>query len=186
MSTLLPRRTVLLALPAIGLLAACSATEPGTAPTTAPTGAGPAGPGADPAAGLLAGVAMTVAKSPTCGCCTGWIDHAEAAGATVTIDHPADLGATFADAEITPEFQACHLTTTDAAIFVGHIPLRFVAEYLAAPPADARGLAVPGMPTGTPGMEAGDALDPYDVLTLNNDGSTSVYARVQTLADQEA
>ncbi|MFV0251868.1 MAG: DUF411 domain-containing protein [Beutenbergiaceae bacterium] len=187
MPTILARRTLLMALPVSALLSACTdATQPSTAPPEsgqAPT----AGPGAttNPAA-RLDGVAMVVAKSPTCGCCTGWIEHAEAAGATVTVEHPADLADTFSAAQIDLNLQACHLTRIEDAVFVGHIPLRFVAEYLADPPPELRGLAVPGMPAGTPGMEAGGALDPYDVIALHTDGSTSVHAQVATLADQEA
>ncbi|MFV0427099.1 MAG: DUF411 domain-containing protein [Beutenbergiaceae bacterium] len=191
MSTDLTRRALLLAIPGAGLLAACG-TDGSGEPAATSTGSGePAATssGSDSPSNTampLAGVSMVVAKSPTCGCCGGWIEHAEAAGANVTIEHPDDLAATFADVGIDWELQACHLTTVADALFVGHIPLRFVAEYLADPPSDLRGLAVPGMPTGTPGMEAGDTLDPYDVIALHTDGSTSVHAQVTTLADQEA
>ncbi|MFV0405896.1 MAG: DUF411 domain-containing protein [Propioniciclava sp.] len=181
----IPRRSLILALPALGILVGCSASAPAepsaaSSPTTGREG------GSSAATARLAGLSLVVAKSPTCGCCTGWIEQAEAAGATVEVEHPASLDATFAEADLGLELQACHLTRVADALFVGHIPLRFLAEYLADPPSGIRGLAVPGMPIGTPGMESGDALDPYDVLALHADGSTSVYFSVRTLADQEA
>nr|WP_281177471.1 DUF411 domain-containing protein [Janibacter limosus] len=65
----------------------------------------------------------------------------------------------------------------DGDVFVGHVPARFVLEYLADPPKGARGLSVPAMPVGTPGMEQGDQFDPYDVLLLT-DGKPRVLAKV--------
>ncbi len=132
-----------------------------------------------------AGIRLVVAKSPTCGCCALWIDHLTARSVRVEVSHPASLDAVFAEHQIPTDLRACHLATTpDGAVFVGHIPAPFLVDYLREPPARARGLAVPGMPVGTPGMESGDAFEPYQVIQLGADGSTSVYADVATAADQ--
>lgn len=131
-------------------------------------------------------LAVTVFKDPTCGCCGGWVQHAEDNGFTVAVEHPDALWRVFEEHEIAVTLQSCHLTLNSAsAMFVGHVPIRFVLEYLSDPPEGSRGLSVPGMPIGTPGMEMEDQFDAYDVLLLLEDGSTEVFARVNEAAEQE-
>lgn len=168
---------------AAGLLTACgSASGPRSqqpeAPRTTPSRV--AEYGVAPA--LLA---VTVFKDPTCGCCGGWVDHAEANGFSVDVEHTDDLEQVFADHAIAPELRSCHLIRNTAGkVFVGHVPVKFMLEYLADPPQGSRGLSVPGMPVGTPGMEMAGQLDPYEVLLLAEDGSASVFAEVEGPADQ--
>ena len=79
-------------------------------------------------------------------------------------------------------YQSCHtgvvVTEKGDYVFEGHIPSEYVTQFLANPPEGAIGLSVPGMPAGSPGMEVGDRKDYYQVLQLNTDGSSSVYAHV--------
>lgn len=128
---------------------------------------------------------MDVYKSPTCGCCEKWVEHAEQRGFSLTTHHPADLNQLKAEQGIKPEYQSCHTAVSaQGYVFEGHIPARYIHEFLAAPPADARGLAVPAMPVGSPGMEVDERFSPYQVLLLKRDGSAEVYAEVDSPAQQ--
>lgn len=182
-TTTITRRTALLT-GTLLVLAGCSSTTPTNTANSTPT--------ADntPATGTpqpVDGVTLVVSKSPTCGCCTLWVDHAKAHGYTVTIDHPPQLDDVFAQHNIPKGLQACHLAITpDGLLFVGHIPAPIITAFRNNPPAGARGIAVPGMPVGTPGMESGDTFQPYAVTTLMKDGSTSVYREIRSAKDQLA
>lgn len=179
------RRSILLGLGAgsIATLAACSS---GESATSAPASSEAASAGASGNIDALVGAALTVSKSPTCGCCTIWVEYMTKQGVKVNVEHPADLAAVFAAHNIAEADQACHLTTTeDGHVFVGHLPATFMAEYLASPPEGSIGLVIPGMPVGTPGMESGDAFQPYDLLLLAKDGTTSKYRSIATAADQQ-
>ncbi len=130
-------------------------------------------------------IAMDLYKSPTCGCCGKWADHAEDRGFSLTTHHPEDLSKLKAERGIAPQYQSCHtVVSADDYIFEGHVPARFIHQFLTAPPADAIGLAVPAMPMGSPGMEMGDRFSPYQVLLLKRDGSAEVYAEVSTPLEQ--
>lgn len=131
------------------------------------------------------GLAMTVHKSPTCGCCVKWIDHLEGAGFEVAIEHPDDLLALKDGQGVPARSRSCHTgVTANGYVFEGHVPAKYVLQFLAAPPEGAIGLAVPAMPVGSPGMEMGDRFMPYEVQLLKADGSTEVFARVETAAQQ--
>lgn len=129
-------------------------------------------------------LAMTVYKDPSCGCCGGWIEHAEENGFSIQVEHPEGLHQVWEQHDIPLDLLSCHLASNpDGHVFVGHVPARFVLEYLADPPKGARGLIVPAMPVGTPGMEQGDQFDPYDVLLITKTEST-VFAKVTKSAQQ--
>jgi hypothetical protein len=119
---------------------------------------------------------LEVYKSPTCGCCKKWISHLEENGLDVTPRDVPDLVPYKIRAGLTPALASCHTAFVDGYVIEGHVPAREISRLLAERP-DARGLAVPGMPVGSPGMEQGDAREPYEVLLIHRDGSTSVYAR---------
>ncbi len=121
---------------------------------------------------------MIVYKSPQCGCCGEWVSHMEEAGFNAETNHPQDLNTLKASLGIPPRLQSCHTAVSGDYVFEGHIPATIIQRFLSAPPPGAIGLAVPGMPLGSPGMEMGDRRDPYDVLLLLNDGSTSVYEHI--------
>lgn len=129
--------------------------------------------------------ALDVYKSETCGCCVYWIEHVEQHGFSTTVHHPQDLNGLKAELGILPEWQSCHTAVTvEGYLFEGHVPARYISQFLAAPPDNALGLAVPGMPIGSPGMEVGERLTPYDILLMKKDGRSEVFASVKTAADQ--
>lgn len=130
-------------------------------------------------------IQLDVFKSPTCGCCAAWIEHVEERGFAATVNHPADLTQVKKELGIAPEFQSCHTgVSKEGYVFEGHIPANIVLKFLNSPPKDALGLAVPGMPMGSPGMEVGDRFSAYEVILLKKDGSSEVYAKVETAKEQ--
>lgn len=118
---------------------------------------------------------VLVYKSPTCGCCQSWAEHLQAAGFPVETRDTQDLDAIKAGAGVPFGQGSCHTAKVGDYFVEGHVPADDVKRLLAERP-DALGLAVPGMPIGSPGMEQGDASEPYDVLLVAKDGSTTVFA----------
>jgi len=130
-------------------------------------------------------IPIDVYKDPSCGCCANWIDQMTERNFQSTIHHPRDLNAIKLQQGFVPQLQSCHTAVTaQGYAFEGHVPPKLVSQFLQNPPANARGLAVPGMPMGSPGMEMGGRFQPYDVIQLNTDGSTRVYAEIRNAADQ--
>ncbi len=130
-------------------------------------------------------VTLDVYKDVNCGCCEGWISHMKEAGFVSKINHPRDLNGVKEELGVLPKWQSCHTAVTENGyIFEGHIPAKIIDEFLAAPPEGALGLAVPGMPIGAPGMEMGDRFTPYDVIQMNKDGTSVVFAHVASAAEQ--
>lgn len=117
---------------------------------------------------------ITVYKSPTCGCCGKWVKHLEEAGFSVDVEDRRDLGPVKAEVGVPRRLQSCHTAKVGDYFVEGHVPADLIKRMLESKP-DIRGLAVPGMPMGSPGME-GPRKDVYNVLTVNRDGSTGVYA----------
>ena len=123
---------------------------------------------------------LLVHKTPTCGCCKKWINHLEANSFSTMIKDQQNLQKVKEQHSIKPKYQSCHTAVSqDGYVFEGHIPSKFIKQFLADPEADAIGLAVPGMPLGSPGMEVEGRFMPYDVLVLYQDGSSKVYAQVR-------
>ena len=114
-------------------------------------------------------------KSPTCGCCELWVEHMRAAGFQVEVKDTHDLGAIKAEAGVPVGQGSCHTAKVGNYYLEGHVPAADVKRLLAEAP-DARGLIVPGMVPGSPGMEQGGVTKSYDVLLLAKDGSTTVYS----------
>lgn len=114
-------------------------------------------------------------KSPTCGCCELWIEHMRTAGFRVEVRDTADMAAIKVGAGVPVGKGSCHTARVGQYYLEGHVPAGDVKRLIAEQP-DARGLLVPGMVLGSPGMEQGGVKQPYDVLLLAQDGSTSVYA----------
>ena len=128
---------------------------------------------------------LDVYKSRTCQCCQQWVHPMEDVGFDTKTHHPSDLNRIKNDYGIAPEFQSCHTAvTSNGYVFEGHIPARFVQQFLENPPDDAIGLSVPGMPAGSPGMEMGDRFTPYKVWLLKKDGSADVFASVNSRYQQ--
>ncbi len=128
-------------------------------------------PGTARAAG---GPAITVYKSRTCGCCTNWVRHMTAAGFAVTAIDTEDVDAVKAQMGVLPKYASCHTGVVGRYIVEGHVPADLVKKLLKEQPV-ALGLAVPGMPVGSPGMEQGPS-ERYSVMLLARDGSAKVYA----------
>ena len=123
---------------------------------------------------------LLVHKTPTCGCCKKWVKHLEANSFSTMIKDHQNLQKVKEQHSIKPKYQSCHTAVSqDGYIFEGHIPSKFIKQFLANPEADAIGLTVPGMPLGSPGMEVKGRFTPYDVLVLYKDGSSKVYAEVR-------
>jgi hypothetical protein len=118
---------------------------------------------------------ITVFRSPTCGCCGLWIEHMEAAGFTVKDNLTEDMTAIKKQYGLPANLASCHTTIADGYVIEGHIPAEDVQRLLAEKP-DIAGIAVPGMPIGSPGMESGDYVEPYTVFSFQEDGATDVFA----------
>jgi hypothetical protein len=115
-------------------------------------------------------------KSPTCGCCTKWIDHLKANGFAVRSHDTQDVTQPSQRLGIPAGYGSCHTAVVDGYVIEGHVPARDIRRLLKEKP-QARGLAVPGMPIGSPGMEQGDHKDPYEVTLLDKRGAPRVYSR---------
>ena len=120
--------------------------------------------------------AMQVYKSPTCGCCGKWVDHVKAAGFAPEVHDVADLSPVKTNGGVPPDLQSCHTAIIGGYTIEGHVPADVIRQLLAEKPRIA-GIAVPGMPIGSPGMEVGARKDAYEVIAFTKDGNTSVYAR---------
>ncbi len=123
-------------------------------------------------------VTMQVYKQASCGCCGGWVSHVENAGFDVTVTNSDHLDSIKKQFGIAPKYQSCHTGVAAGYVFEGHIPADLVKRFLSEKPEHAIGLAVPGMPVGSPGMEMGNRTVSYDVLLLKDDGGSELYARV--------
>lgn len=129
--------------------------------------------------------ALTVYKSPTCGCCQKWIDHLEETGIKVKTEHPNNLSALKDSLNIGKQYRSCHTGVTENGyVFEGHIPARYIQQFLNNPPAHAIGLSVPGMPVGSPGMEFKDKFMPYQIHLLKKDGTSELFALVDDPSQQ--
>lgn len=122
------------------------------------------------------GLAIEVAKTPTCGCCSAWIDHLDENGFDVTTHNVThrELNEIKVGLDIEPGQASCHTAMIDGYFIEGHVAASEIRDLISTQP-EAAGLTVPGMPVGSPGMEVGDRQDAYDTLLVGNDGDTSVY-----------
>lgn len=120
---------------------------------------------------------VEVYKTPTCGCCSLWVDHMRAAGFTVRTTDLRDLSAVKAKHHVPSQLQSCHTAIVDGYVVEGHIPAADVRKLLKERPAVA-GIAVPGMPAGSPGMEIPSGqTQPYAVVAFEKNGNTRVFTQ---------
>ncbi|MBB90592.1 MAG: hypothetical protein CMF68_06365 [Magnetovibrio sp.] len=124
---------------------------------------------------MAAAAEVTVYKSPYCGCCGAWVTHMKDHGHDMKTVEMEDLTAIKKMTGVPEPLQSCHTAVIDGYVIEGHVPASDVARLLQEKP-KARGLAVPGMPVGSPGME-GPNPQPYEVLLFQADGSAAVYSR---------
>lgn len=152
----IPRRSFLVALPVA--LVACS------------------GGGSESRAVAASPPILRVFKSPTCGCCNGWIDHLREAGFEVEATDVADTTPIAQRLGVPDSLRSCHTAEIDGYAIEGHVPAADIRRLLAERP-DAAGIAVPGMPIGSPGMEMADRSDPYQVLLFADGSVGGVFAQ---------
>ena len=106
-------------------------------------------------------------------------------GYSTAFHHPTNIQKLKDEFGLKNEWRSCHTAVhKDGFYFEGHIPEKFIAQFLSAPPEGAMGLAVPGMPLGGPGMEMGNRFTPYDILLINKDGSHSIFASIKKASEQ--
>jgi hypothetical protein len=130
------------------------------------------------ASALVAAADMDVYRSEDCSCCGKWAEHMKKNGFKVRIHNmsPSKLDAIKSEASIADRHASCHTAKIEGYVIEGHVPAEDVKRLLAERP-KAIGLAVPGMPIGSPGMEVGKRKEPYEVLLIKEDGSTEVFAK---------
>ena len=119
---------------------------------------------------------LTVYKSPTCGCCKKWIEHLQANGFSVKAIDTKDIVKYKLANGVPYALGSCHTATVNGYVIEGHVRASDIKGLLKERPA-VLGLAVPGMPIGSPGMEQGAHKDKYEVLTFDKQGQTTVYAQ---------
>lgn len=119
--------------------------------------------------------AITVYRSPTCGCCKAWIDHLKTNGFRVEDIVTADVGVKKDELGLPTQLASCHTAVVKDYVIEGHVPANDIKQLLTQKPAIA-GLAVPGMPAGSPGMEMGGQQDPFDVIAFDEAGTMSRFS----------
>ena len=121
---------------------------------------------------------LSVYKTATCGCCAKWVDHMRANGFDAKVQDLPDLTAIKAKLGVPPGVNSCHTAQVGRYVIEGHIPADAVHRLLKERPTTVSGLAVPGMPQGSPGMEVpGGSVQPYLILTFDKQGQTTIYER---------
>ncbi len=127
---------------------------------------GLAGVHASAAFAANAAATIDVYKSPSCGCCGAWVDHIRKEGFKAHVTETEDLEPVKAKAGVPADLQSCHTAFVENYVIEGHVPAREIQRLLKERPA-AAGLAVPGMPSGSPGMEQGARKDSYQVILFS-------------------
>ena len=118
---------------------------------------------------------VTMHKSPYCGCCSLWAEHLREQGFSVSEVPQDDMIAVKEKYGIPQQLQSCHTAEIDGYIIEGHVPAADILRLLREKPEDARGLSVPGMPLGSPGMEH-PRPQSYQTFLIQKDGSVRVFA----------
>ncbi len=121
-----------------------------------------------------AGPAVQVYKSATCGCCSKWVEHLRAAGFTVEATNVADINLYKQKHGVPPQLASCHTALVDGYVIEGHVPADDVIKLLRERP-EIMGIAVPGMPMGSPGMESPNPQY-FETIAFNSAGPAAVFA----------
>ena len=125
--------------------------------------------------GAVLAAEIAVYKSPTCGCCSKWVSHLEANGFSVKAYDVQNVNSYKDRYGVPVPLGACHTAVVEGYVIEGHVPAADIKRLLAERP-KMKGLAVPGMPAGSPGME-GPHSETYEVLSFDAAGETNVFAR---------
>lgn len=122
---------------------------------------------------------FTVYKHPLCFCCKKWVQHLNHAGLQTDVAYRGDMSKVKGVWGVPQGMESCHTAVWHGEyVFEGHVPARFIRQFLAAPPEGSFGLSVPGMPEGSPGMYDGGEFEPYVVYLLLRGGDYRFYAKV--------
>lgn len=114
-------------------------------------------------------------RDPGCSCCEKWVARLQAAGFAITMEDDANLAKRKTEFGIPDDLRGCHTAIVGNYVIEGHVPADYIVRFLAMHP-EASGLAVPGMPMGSPGVEADGSTDAYEVVMFNKDGSRKVFS----------
>ena len=117
---------------------------------------------------------MTVYKSATCGCCKKWIDHMQDNGFKIKAVDVQNMNSVKQRYGISGKLASCHTAIVEGYVVEGHVPASDVKRLLAEKK-DILGIAVPGMPIGSPGMEMGNRRDPYAVISFDKEGNLEIF-----------
>ena len=117
---------------------------------------------------------IVVYKSPSCGCCKEWVKHLKNNGFSVEVHNQQNVAPIKRELGVPARLQSCHTAKVGDYVIEGHVPADLISKLLVEKP-KIKGLAVPGMPMGSPGME-GPRKDDYDIVTFSENGRTSIYA----------
>lgn len=161
----LSRRTLLVAGAALAIApaAACSAQPPSEGDAPSPQ---------------RAGIAMAIHRDPGCPCCDEWAALARKAGYAVTVADDPDIAARKRRLGVPDDLRSCHTTEVGGYVLEGHVPFESLERLLASGDRAIAGLAVAGMPLGSPGMEAGGRADAYRVIAFDRTGKRRVFAEI--------
>lgn len=120
--------------------------------------------------------AIAVTRDPGCGCCLKWVKHLEDAGFKATVSESSEMDAVKDSKGVPKTARSCHTGVVGGYVIEGHVPAEDIKRLLKDRP-DVVGLAVPGMPVGSPGMEVPSGrIQPFDVLAFDKTGKTTVFA----------
>jgi len=131
------------------------------------------------------GPELKVYKSPTCGCCGKWIDHMNESGFNALHKNTKSLSFIKDSYDVPKNYRSCHTAVSkEGFIFEGHIPAKFITQFLNDAPEGKLGLVVPGMPVGSPGMEYQEKFNPYTIMAFDKEGNLTPFAEVLTYQEQ--
>lgn len=116
----------------------------------------------------------TVYRDPTCGCCEAWMEHLRSNGFQVSEVQQPDMDTVKQEYNVPNDLRSCHTAIINGIVIEGHVPADDIKRFLSVE-SDAIGLAVPGMPVGSPGMEAGETQEPFTVFSFDQQGNTEVF-----------
>ena len=120
---------------------------------------------------------ITVYRTATCGCCGKWVEHLKTAGFDPTVHIVENTASTPPGKEVPASLRSCHSATLEGYNVEGHVPAEVIRQMLKERP-KVKGIAVPGMPAGSPGMESPSPV-PYEVIAYDANGKTSVFSRIE-------
>jgi len=119
---------------------------------------------------------ITVYKNPSCGCCNKWISYLKDNNFNVIEENTRDVFAIKKRLGVPEKLAACHTAVIDGYVVEGHVTASDIKRLLLLRP-EVKGIAVPGMPVGTPGMEKGNSKEPYNVITFDDKGNEKIFVK---------